>query len=85
MGVRVRLGRNSSAYFPFWIAIPFYMMYLMVVASVLGVVGMFWLSWAVIALPTAGIASLCHNQNLSHQMIQSLKWYKGNQKNRRRR
>jgi hypothetical protein len=33
-----------------------------------------WLSWAVIALPVAGIAKLAHNDELARSLLRSLTW-----------
>ena len=55
MGVRVRLTRNSSAYFPFWFAIPVALVWYTIVLAILVVVGVVWL---VIILPAKGIGAL---------------------------
>jgi hypothetical protein len=33
-----------------------------------------WLTWALIALPAAGIAKLTRNDDLAQRMIRSLRW-----------
>jgi hypothetical protein len=55
MGVRVRLTRNSSAYFPFWLAIPVMLIWYTIVLAVLVVAAVVWL---VIVLPAKGIGAL---------------------------
>lgn len=54
MGVRVRLSRNSTAYFPFWLAIPALMIYGVVyvaIAIVAGIcIAVLWLVGVVIGL-----------------------------------
>jgi hypothetical protein len=40
MGVRVRLSRNTSACFPFWVAIPVWLCWLLVMTVVITVVSL---------------------------------------------
>src|SRR5215831_16908412 len=82
MGVRVRLSRNTSAYFPFWVAIPFWFFWgcilLMFWMSVLAV----WMMWAMVALPVAGIAGLCRDHDLSQRALGSLDWTRKGRRSR---
>jgi hypothetical protein len=70
MGVSMRLTRNTRVSMPFWAAILVFLV--MLAAWVL--VAAFWLLWAIIALPVAGIASLSHKDGLADRMIGSLRW-----------
>jgi hypothetical protein len=54
MGVRVRLSRKSSAYFPFWVAIPVWL----AVVAVWAVIGTVWLLVKLVFLAAAGIDTL---------------------------
>lgn len=42
MGVRVRLTKNSSAYFPFWLAIPVVLIWYTIVLVALLLYAIFW-------------------------------------------
>jgi hypothetical protein len=44
----------------------------------------FWLVWALMALPIAGIAKIRHNDPLAAKMIRSLAWNFTGRKTRRR-
>lgn len=74
MGVRVRLSRNTSMYLPFWVAIPFWLIWAEVLLCFWLAVATAWLVWGLIAVTTAGIASLSHNQPLAQKMIASTNW-----------
>lgn len=57
MGVRVRLGRNTSMYMPFWLAIPLWIIWACGALIVLVVMGLFWLAYGLMKLlQLAGMA-----------------------------
>jgi hypothetical protein len=44
------------------------------VAAIMLLVAAVWLTWALIALPAAGIAKLTRNDDLAQRAIRSLRW-----------
>lgn len=46
MGVRVRLTKNSSAYFPFWLAIPVVLVWYSILLVFVLLYGICWLAFS---------------------------------------
>jgi hypothetical protein len=58
MGVRVRLTRNTSACFPFWLAIPIWILWLAVVAVVMMFYGLWKLIEALVRIIVLAVQSI---------------------------
>ena len=74
MGLNVRLGRDTWASLPWWLALPLLAGVLLGWAVAYALTAAAWIAWASIILPAAGVAWLLGRKQAARALGELVMW-----------